>query len=147
LTSKLKELCFDLNLSGYVYFPGMINPATSVWRTTDLAVHSSVTEGCPNAVLEAMSYGLPVCGTRISGIIQAVGERNARFLSPPGDAADLSSKMGVLLRDHKQRAEYGDANQKRIAEYFSREQLSATVLDLIYTKLAGPRSAMTLNRK
>jgi glycosyltransferase involved in cell wall biosynthesis len=132
LTQQLKALCFDLDLSGYVHFPGVANPSSEVWQSTDLAVHSSCTEGCPNAVLEAMAFGLPVCGTRISGMLQALGDESAEYLSPERNADALTECMRKLVMYPEVREKLGRENRLRIQQRFSREQLCWNVLQLIY---------------
>lgn len=130
-TNAIKVLAFDLGLCGRISLPGVIDPADELWRTTDIAVHSSVTEGCPNAALEAMAHGLPVCGTQISGMVQALGEESAAILAPAQDAASLSKILQRLISERELREQLGRNNRARIHAEFSRTQMCVRVLSLI----------------
>ncbi|MFM7167939.1 MAG: glycosyltransferase family 4 protein, partial [Planctomycetaceae bacterium] len=92
--ATIKALAWDLGLQGHLHLPGPVSDIMGLLRATDLVVHSSLTEGCPNGVLEPMALGLPVLGTDISGLRQALGESMAgRSLSPPNDW----QKLGWLI--------------------------------------------------
>jgi glycosyltransferase involved in cell wall biosynthesis len=128
----LKALAFDLGLSGHLHLVGDLESVSDCYAATDLAVHSSVKEGCPNVVLEAMAHGLPVCGTDISGIRQALGnEAGAELYAPPGDVDALSRIMRQLIEDGELRKSLGQRNRQRLRDYFSPEQLTRNVLLLI----------------
>jgi len=60
---ELKWLAAKLKLGESVKFLGMVNDVSGLLHSCDLYVHSSVSEGLPNAVLEAMAAGLPVVAT------------------------------------------------------------------------------------
>jgi glycosyltransferase involved in cell wall biosynthesis len=72
--THLKALAFDLGLGASIHFVGAVADMDPLYAAADLVVHSSVTEGCPNAVLEGMAHGKCVVGTDISGLRQALGE-------------------------------------------------------------------------
>lgn len=128
----LKALGFDLNLSDCLHLPGAVEATDELWAATDLAVHSSVKEGCPNAALEAMAHGLPVCGTNISGMRQALGDSMTEsVLAAPKNVEHLSAIMQQLLLDDSERAELGQRNLSRVREHFSPVGLTENVLRLI----------------
>ena len=94
-----KILGFDLNLSDSITFLGPIDSTNELIVESDLMVHSSNTEGCPNAVCEAMALGKPVVGTNISGIKQALGTEYGNYcLSEPNNPNDLAEKIIQLIR-------------------------------------------------
>lgn len=118
--SHLKLTAFDLGLSSDdVRFLGTVSDVDSLILASDLIVHSSVTEGCPNAVCEAMSFARPVVATDIPGCRQALGDDSAAWLAAPGDPAALASAIMRALADDTLRAEAGCRNRRRIEEHFS----------------------------
>jgi glycosyltransferase involved in cell wall biosynthesis len=135
-TLPLKSLAFDLNLSGKVHFLGPIESVPELLAATDLYVHSSYTEGCPNAVLEAMSQGVCVCGTDVSGIRQALGDSVDGIVAPPQDSEALRNVMRRLANNTLQRERLGAMNRQRIADHFSPELLTNNVLALIAASLS-----------
>lgn len=62
-------------------------------------VHTSTTEGLPNAVLEGMAYGLPVIAFDVGGVPDLVDEGVTGRLIPVGDAGALAKSLGEVLVD------------------------------------------------
>lgn len=136
--TELKVLAFDLGLSGCVQMIGSVEDVSGLLRATDLVVHSSFTEGCPNSVLEAMSHGRCVVGTDVSGLRQAVGDEMCEsVLAPPNDANKLAAILERFAGDRTLRAEFGCENLKRIESEFSVSGLAENVLRGIQTRCLG----------
>jgi glycosyltransferase involved in cell wall biosynthesis len=133
-TLPLKALAFDLRLGDAVQFAGAMSQAEvhNLLRETDVVVHSSVCEGCPNGALEAMSHGICVLGTDISGMRQALGEEQAATcLAPPGDAQALAQLMIHMASAPALRVEFGRKNLSRIRSEFSVSEMTRAVLDTV----------------
>ena len=119
-TASIKALAWDLGLQGCLHLPGQVADITGLLRATDLVVHSSLTEGCPNGVLEPMALGLPVLGTDISGLRQALGESMAaRSLSPAHDWQRLGWLISEYVAHRQVGIRDGLANRERIEQHFS----------------------------
>lgn len=114
----LKVLAFDLGLGRSVRFLGEVEDVSGLLSASDLCVHSTRTEGLPNAVLEAMAAGLPVAATDIPGTRAALGEEGAGFLAPPGDPDALAARILALLASERLRAETGSRLKERAALRF-----------------------------
>jgi glycosyltransferase involved in cell wall biosynthesis len=76
----------------------------------------SLSEGFPNALLEAMAAGLPIVATRVGGIPYILGDSG--ILVPPRDTASLREALKCLLDDPGRRREYGRRALER-AQHFS----------------------------
>ena len=111
---RLKAEAFDLELGDAVRFLGFVDDVAGLYAAADLCVHGTKTEGCPNAVLEAMATGLPVAASDVPGVREAVGPEGYRFLCPPGDASALAERILELLRAPRLRAEAGAAMRRRV---------------------------------
>ena len=59
LLSKLKNLVIDLNINDAVEFKGIVKNIEKQYERASIFAFSSLSEGFPNVLLEAMSYGLP----------------------------------------------------------------------------------------
>lgn len=66
-----------------------------------LVVPSIWPEPCPTVILEAMSHGLPVIGSRIGGIPDLVQDAKTGLLVPPNDPLALADAMKRLLSDQR----------------------------------------------
>lgn len=118
--TALKLRAFELGLSSSdVRFLGPVDDVLELLADSDLVVHSSLTEGCPNAVCEAMAMRRAVVATDIPGTRQALGEDGRQWLAAPRDARDLASKMITMLTDGNARDMAGEANLTRIVSAFS----------------------------
>ena len=121
---ELKILGFDLHISNSICFLGGTKRTNELINESDLVVHSSLTEGCPNAVCEAMALQKAVVGTNIPGNAEALTDTYKDFcLSNPKDANDLSEKIIYLLENPKLRSEIGIFNKERIIEHYNSNQM------------------------
>jgi glycosyltransferase involved in cell wall biosynthesis len=121
----LKLKAFDLRLSSDdVRFLGPVQDVADLMLDSDLVVHSSLTEGCPNAVCEAMALGRAVVATDISGCRQALGPGGEPWLARPSDAEDLAEKLIRFVGDEGLRRNVGRANRERIQTEFSVEAMN-----------------------
>lgn len=80
---------------------------------------SSVREGQPNVLIEAMACGLPVCATAVGGIPRLVEEGANGYLSRSSDPAALAASLARLLDSPQLCDEMGRRNRARAVEKFS----------------------------
>lgn len=78
---------------------------------------SSIREGQPNVILEAMACGLPVCATSTGGIPHLVRENG--LLAPVRDHAALARHCAYLLEDASPCDMMGSAGRRRVEKDFS----------------------------
>ena len=97
---------------------------------------SSVREGQPNVILEAMACGLPVCATSVGGIPRLVQDAVNGFLSPAGDAVALAENCCKLLADGALCDAMGEAGRARVEKDFS----FTAMVDAHQEVFAGPRA-------
>ena len=83
---------------------GRAADAVSLLSGFDIFVLPSLWEGMPLALLEAMAAGLPVVGTRVAGIEEAIEDRRTGLLVPPKDAPAIARAILELARDRALRA-------------------------------------------
>jgi glycosyltransferase involved in cell wall biosynthesis len=76
-------------------------------------------DGIPNVVLEAMSVGLPVVATQVSGIPEAVEHETTGVLIRPDDPQALADALVRILADPPTAARMGAAGRHRIHAEFS----------------------------
>lgn len=116
---ELKALAFDLELGNTVRFLGKINDVSGLLNAVDICVHSSKSEGCPNAVLEAMAAGLPVVGTDIPGIRETISPVGYTYLTKPEDSDSICTVFLDLMLNKTLRQNIGNANRRHIEDNYS----------------------------
>jgi glycosyltransferase involved in cell wall biosynthesis len=96
LEQRLRELGVieHSELLGYVPLDGGL---ADVYRSCDVLLHVSWTEGYPQVIVEAFAAGLPVVATAVGGVADAVGD--AALLIPAGDAAAASAALERIAGD------------------------------------------------
>lgn len=108
------------------------------WLTaSDFSVVPSHVEPLGNATLEAMSYGLPVIGTRVGGIPEMIVAGETGLLVPAREPEALAAAMESLLSDGGLRQRLGRGARARCELKFSLAAHVASVLEQYRIVLAG----------
>ena len=121
--ARLTGLVAMLRLGANVTFEGPIKPVYNAYHNGDVVVLSSVSEGFPYTVIEAMMCGKPVVATRVGGVGEAIGDTGA--LVPAQNPAALGNALTALLANPTLRQSLGERARKRALENFT----LATMLD------------------
>ena len=90
-----------------------------IYASLDLFLMTSLTEGMPNTVLEAMAMELPVVSTNVGGLPELVENNACGLLLPVGDVDALSRAVTDLLTNSSRRKNFGHAARKRVEEKFN----------------------------
>jgi glycosyltransferase involved in cell wall biosynthesis len=97
--AALERQLADLRLKERVILAGERLDVEGFYRMFDLFALSSHSEGCPNAILEAMRFGLPIVATRVGGVPELARDGESALLTPDGDADALAKAIARLLAD------------------------------------------------
>lgn len=116
-------------------FPGGAD-LTPFYRQASALALSSLREGLPNVVLEAMACGVPVAATAVGGLPEVVEEGVTGLLSPPGDAPALARNLERLLADEEARARMGSRARAAALRDFSLQAMVRGHEELL-ARLAG----------
>ena len=120
----------ELEVERYLALPGYQENMAPFYAAMDISVLTSLTEGLSIALLESMSYGLPVVVTRVGGNPEVVLDGETGFLVPPKDTVAFADKVVLLLQDRELRARMGIAARRRIDEQFRVANVAARYLRL-----------------
>lgn len=109
-----------LGVERAVRFLGFHADVLPFYAAMDVVVLPSVAgEGLPRTLLEASYLGIPVIGTRLSGVPEIIVEGETGFVVPVGEPGPLAERMAQLLRDDRLRTRLGAAGTARIREKFT----------------------------
>jgi glycosyltransferase involved in cell wall biosynthesis len=110
----LAALAESLGVAGRVRFAGFVADPRVLYREAALFVLASRYEGMSNALLEAMSQGLPaVVADTCPGSLELVADGVSGLVVPGGDPAALRDALARLARDEALRAALGRAARER----------------------------------
>ena len=135
----LRRLAADQGLEERVEFTGAINGVDAWYRKFDLFVMSSVQEGLPLALLEAMSYAIPCVATDVGAISAALDDGVEGTIVPPGDPVALADAIDRYFDDPALRTMHGNSGRERIRRDFSIEAVAERHLGL-YRQLLERKS-------
>lgn len=138
--AMLERYCADHGLSDHVVFTGHQRDVASFYQMLDLLVLPSRSEGLPNTVLEAMSFGIPVLATCVGGVPEIIGDDNG-VMVPPDDPPALAAEMTALLADAGRRDAIGTRGRLSLFPRFDAAERSRRILALYDEVLADRRRA------
>ena len=115
---RLRTLANRLDILPRVRFVGERGDVAPLLREMDFYVQSSIAEGMPNSILEAMATGLPVVATDVGGTSEVVVHGETGLLVPPGDPAALADALASLLANRAQAEAFGRAGRARVEARF-----------------------------
>jgi glycosyltransferase involved in cell wall biosynthesis len=90
----------------------------------------SYAEGLPMAILEAMSWEIPVIATNVGAIAEVVTEGQEGFLIEPGDVEALADRMLRIEKNPEMRQRMGQAARKRVETEFSLDAMAERIMGI-----------------
>ncbi|GAA4754780.1 glycosyltransferase [Actinomycetospora chibensis] len=128
---ELEALVAERGLEKAVTFLGLRRDVPRLLAGGDVFALSSVHEGVPISVIEAMTAGLPVVATDVGALRDQVTEGVDGFLVPSGDAEGLAGRLARLADDPALRAELGCRAQERARAEFTVENTAAAFTEMV----------------
>jgi L-malate glycosyltransferase len=140
LRESVVESVIRAGLDGVVHLPGLQEEVRPFLAAMDVYMMSSIFEGLPVALLEAMSMEcVPVC-TAVGGIPELVRPGENGMLVEAGRPELLAQAVGHVLSAPVLRAELATAARATVQAGFSMERM-ARELEVIYSSLVTERDA------
>ena len=124
-----------LGVDDAVVFAGFREDRLRVARTFDVFALSSVHEGLPLALLEAMALGCPPVATRVGGISAIIDDAVNGFVVAPRDPETQADRIVSLLQDASMRSRLGAAARERAAAFDVRAAVRR--IEHVYSDLVG----------
>ena len=106
-------------LGEQVWLPGARSDIAQLMRSFSVFALSSIAEGTPVTLLEAMACGLPVVSTAVGGIPELVLDNVTGKLVAAGDTAALAAALAEYAGDPALAAHHGSAGRARIERHYS----------------------------
>jgi glycosyltransferase involved in cell wall biosynthesis len=132
----IEELVRQHHLEAHVRFLGLRKDVARLLPGADLFLLTSISEGIPLTVIEAMAAGLPVVSTRVGGLPEVVEEGRTGLLEASGDYAGLARAVCNLAAEPEARREMGRLGRQRAIALFSEAQMH-TQYGRLYREMLG----------
>ena len=134
---RLETLAAELDID--VTFIGEVHPDTVDRHYREAGIFvlpSEEGEGLPNAVLEAMSWGLPVVATDSGGLPTLISHLETGFIIEQTNQQMLKSRLKQLLDDPLLREQMGNAGRERVRSKYGWDNF-CTELEGVYNRICG----------
>lgn len=127
LRDALQAEARELSLGDRVIFAGYRRDLPRIYAGLDLVVLSSLNEGLPVSLIEAMSSAKVAISTRVGGVPNLLVEGETGFLCPPSDSQALAEKIVLAISQRERWQEMG-AKARQYA--LSRYNIDRLVMDI-----------------
>jgi glycosyltransferase involved in cell wall biosynthesis len=134
---KVKAEVQRLQIADLVHWVGFTQDVQSELAQMDLFILPSLLrEGLPMAILEAMAAGIPIIGTRVEGISEAVRDGQEGLMVAPNDPQDLACAIARFVRGEVDWSRLRAGAHRRQAECFSARSMAQGVAE-VYQQVLG----------
>ena len=144
LRHELEAYCNNHGLSNYVLFCGWIRDVPSVYADLDILALTSINEGTPVSIIEAMASSVPVIATDVGGVRDLLGNSQLEFesdgfkicergiLCRENNTKGFADGMKYLVNNKRLMEEKANAAKSFVAQNFSKERLLRDI-ESLYT--------------
>jgi glycosyltransferase involved in cell wall biosynthesis len=127
---RLQRLIDELGVGDRVRLLGFCADPRAVYEALDGFVLSSLREGLPNVLLEAMAVGVPALATRIAGIPRLIEDDVNGLLVEPDSIDELTRGIVRLIGDAGLRTRLGQAGRRTIEQRYDFARRMQRIADL-----------------
>jgi sugar transferase (PEP-CTERM/EpsH1 system associated) len=139
LFAKIETKIKEAGIADVVWLPGARDDVANLMQSFSVFAMTSIAEGTPVVILEAMASGLPIIATRVGGIPEVVIDGQTGKLVAASDTAAFASAISTYLAATDTLTVHGAAGRKRAEDIYSVEAMLAAYTGL-YDKLCVAKS-------
>lgn len=134
---KLKDYVSDNHLEQYVNFLGWIDgeKKTEALKKSQVFILPSYNEGLPIAILEAISFGMPVIATNVGSIAEAVLDGKNGFLVTPGDIDGYVNALQQLITDYSLRVSMSKKSRELAKQNYDEKKYFVKLMEVFRSAL------------
>ncbi len=136
MKNELENLASELNCDSAVHFPGHVDNTAEFYSMIDVFVLSSIAEGMPRTLIEAMAAGILCVATGAGGIPEILDNGSCGLLVPPKDTnalADAMLKAANMPQSQKQTII--SSTKKRVKENYSHNVMIKKIEKIYETEI------------
>lgn len=128
--AALEEHTKKLGLDGDVIFCGWQEGIENIYSDLDIVALTSLNEGTPVALIEALAAGRPVVATNVGGVADVVEDGVNGYLVASGDVEGFLQCLAKLIEDSQKRYEFGFKGREMVRSRFSKGRLIEDIKNL-----------------
>jgi glycosyltransferase involved in cell wall biosynthesis len=140
LRRKLIDLATDLGIKDKVIFCGFRKNLVDIYADLDIVVLSSLNEGLPVSIIEALTARKAVVATEVGGVKDLVENGVTGMLVPNQDSKNLAQGILYLLRNPQERLKFGENGRKKVYPALNYTRLVSDMEEL-YEDLVAKRGS------
>lgn len=133
---NLESLICNLELNDKVKLLGWRTDVLEIISVLDIFVLSSLWEGTPNVVLEALAYNKPVVATRVGGVPEIIEEGVTGLLVEPANAQALADAILWVLENPEKARKMAEKGKEKVEKFFPIHKMVKETEE-VYEKLAN----------
>jgi L-malate glycosyltransferase len=127
---RLLKTIDNYRLSNLFLLRGFQNNISSFYQELNLYISTSLHEGIPLSVLEAMAHGLPIVASKVGGLSEIITDGIEGYLVESRKPEAFAEKCLILNKNIKLRQKMGMAARDRVINYFSLEKMAENYFQL-----------------
>jgi glycosyltransferase involved in cell wall biosynthesis len=124
LLKRVQQLFKVAGLNDYFTQIATLSKMADVYSIMDVSVLCSISEGCPNAVMEAMAARRPVVAANVGGVPEIIQDGETGRLIDGHDPKLFAEAIDALLSDEREAQRMGAAAQTYVREHLSMERMA-----------------------
>ncbi len=132
--AELKQLAKNLGVEDRVRFLGFRRDIKELLQIADIFLFTTLQEGLPRSMMEAMSAGLPCVASKIRGNVDLIEDGKGGFLRVPNDMEGFAAALNTLAGNPAMREDMKRVNLETIQKY-DVENIKKLVADIYAEQL------------
>lgn len=140
-----KTLAKQYGCENNINFLGSVSDTSSLYRNNAIFVLPSRQEGMSNAVLEAMSYGMPCVITDVSGARDQIEDRLEGLVVPIGNFDVLADALSFMLANPQEAKHMGSLAKRKIIKCFDMKVIARQIINIYRKLLSDKDEAVDIN--
>jgi glycosyltransferase involved in cell wall biosynthesis len=140
---RIERLACEVGCRDTVILAGLTPHIAPFYAIADVFVLPSLTEGSPNALLEAMAAGLPIVATAVGGVPEIAADDVNALLVAPRDPEGLAQAVNSLLGNRERCERLGTMARLTVSSEYTPERRAAALANVYRTLLTYDRGSAT----
>jgi glycosyltransferase involved in cell wall biosynthesis len=139
---SLEQLVRELDIPDRVRFVGWQRDLLQLYAAFDIFALSSLNEGTPVALIEAMAAGVPVVATAVGGVADVVRHDETGILVPPRNPSALADAINRTATQPLRSAQLAERARTIVASRYGADRLVTDILGLYKTVVTQKRGTL-----